>query len=99
MIESIFRGGWSTVSSVITYQKLMLSEGDAGTLDPATGVWTTNVAGLYDFKACFSLRKEHTEVWCFQFKISVEILSKKVIANLLGTAQGSTKSPGVFATG
>ena len=47
MIESIFRYSWSTADSVITYDKLMLSEGDAGTLDPGTGVWTTNVPGLY----------------------------------------------------
>ena len=47
MIESIFRNVWSAASSVIKYAKLMLSEGDAGTLDPATGVWTTNVPGLY----------------------------------------------------
>ena len=46
MIESIFRGGVSTASSVIKYDKLLLSEGDAGTLDPDTGLWTTNVAGL-----------------------------------------------------
>ena len=46
MIESIFRDGWSTANSVIKYQKLMLSEGDAGALDPDTGVWTTNVPGL-----------------------------------------------------
>ena len=47
MIESIFRDYWISDDSVITYEKLMLSEGDAGTLDPATGVWTTNVPGLY----------------------------------------------------
>ena len=46
MVESIFRGLWSTANSVIKYQKLMLSEGDAGALDPATGVWTTSVPGL-----------------------------------------------------
>ena len=47
MIGSIFRVHWSSGSSVIKYEKLMLSEGDAGTLDPGTGVWTTNVPGLY----------------------------------------------------
>ena len=51
MIESIFRSGWTTANSVITYDRLMLSEGDAGTLDPGTGVWTTNMPGLYDFKS------------------------------------------------
>ena len=46
MIESIFRGGWSAANSVIMYGKLLFSKGDAGTLNLATGVWTTNVAGL-----------------------------------------------------
>ena len=57
MIGPIFRGGWSNTDSVITYDKLLLSEGDAGTLDPATGVWTTNVPGLFNFEACFLLFK------------------------------------------
>ena len=57
MIASIFRGGWHTPISVITYDKLLFSKGDAGTLNLATGVWTTNVAGLYDFKACFQMDK------------------------------------------
>ena len=46
---SIFRYRWSSASSVITYEKLLLSEGDAGTLDASSGVWTTNVPGLYGF--------------------------------------------------
>merc|ERR1712222_140113 len=42
-----YKNTWSTASSVITYEKLLLSKGDAGTLNLATGVWTTNVAGFY----------------------------------------------------
>ena len=49
MTESIIRNSWSSVNSVITYNYLLLSEGDAGTLDASSGVWTTNVPGLYGF--------------------------------------------------
>merc|ERR1712105_55683 len=42
-----YRFVWSTANKVITYKKLMLSEGDAGVLVPATGVWTTRKPGLF----------------------------------------------------
>ena len=47
MIESIFRYYWSRAKSVIKYEKLMLSEGDAGVLDPNTGVFRASVPGVF----------------------------------------------------
>merc|ERR1712061_712201 len=43
-----YRGQWWSSNSVITaYDNLLLSEGDAGTLDASSGVWTTHVPGIY----------------------------------------------------
>merc|ERR1711953_1337450 len=42
-----YQNSWTSANSVITYDKLLLSEGDAGTLDASSGVWTTNVPGIY----------------------------------------------------
>ena len=47
--DSIFREKWTSADSVITYDKLLLSEGDAGTLEASSGVWNTTVPGLYGF--------------------------------------------------
>ena len=47
--ESIIRYSCSSANSVITYNYLLISEGDAGTLDISSGVWTTNVPGLCAF--------------------------------------------------
>merc|ERR1719430_476925 len=61
--------GWTTANSVITYDKLMLSEGDAGTLDTGTGVWTTNVPGLYQIT--WSLRNRLTgddDIYIFLYR-------------------------------
>merc|ERR1712179_794452 len=42
-----YRGFWSTPNRVITYQRLMLSEGDAGVLARNTGVFRASVSGLF----------------------------------------------------
>merc|ERR1712179_10268 len=42
-----YRSSWWTAHRVITYEKLMLSEGDAGVLDPNTGVFRASVPGLF----------------------------------------------------
>merc|ERR1712179_443546 len=43
-----YQNHWTRAKSVITYKKhLMLSEGDAGVLDPKTGVFRAGVPGLF----------------------------------------------------
>merc|ERR1712228_111064 len=50
-----YQGQWTSADSVITYETpLLFSEGDAGTLDASSGVWTTNVPGIY--QVSWSLR-------------------------------------------
>merc|ERR1712179_386642 len=49
-----YQRSWTIAYRVITYQKLMLSEGDAGVLDPNTGVFRASVPGLFQIN--WSLR-------------------------------------------
>merc|ERR1712179_273343 len=49
-----YQRSWTIAYRVTTYQKLMLSEGDAGVLDPNTGVFRASVPGLFQIN--WSLR-------------------------------------------
>jgi len=64
-----FKWEWTSANSVITYNNLLLSEGDAGTLDASSGVWTTNVPGIY--MVTWSLRSRlegDDDNWIFLYR-------------------------------
>jgi len=86
-----YQSGWSTGSSVITYNKLILSEGDAGTLDPATGVWTTNVPGLYEIT--WSLRNELTgddDNWIYLYR-NGQTIEESIHGSYIGQTTSSER--------